>query len=132
MTLRQYLSIMIVASLLCWVSWIVVLLNVDPFTSGWVGFLFFYISLFFSLLGTSAVLIFVLYYQFSRRAVPMYRYVQCSFRDALMLAVTGVGLLYLQGQRYLRWWNFIILFLFLLCIGIFVQLRKRGQLSPSR
>ncbi|MFH1947273.1 MAG: hypothetical protein ABIJ23_03905 [Candidatus Magasanikbacteria bacterium] len=105
MTLRQYITIMILASILCWTAWGIVIINIDPFTDTGIGFAFFYASLFFALLGTISVFAFFIRQLFSREALPMFRYVKRSFSDSFFISVSLVVLLFLQGKAYLTWWN---------------------------
>lgn len=103
MSLRYYLATMFLATTLCWLSWVYVLLNVDPFETSWVGYGFFFLSLFLASVGTWSILLFGLYYYWYRAAWPLFRYVQKSFRDAAWLALGGTALLWLQGAGYLTW-----------------------------
>ncbi|MBU2542910.1 hypothetical protein KJ785_05115 [Patescibacteria group bacterium] len=105
MTLRQYITIMILGSILCWTAWGIVIINIDPFQDTGIGFAFFYVSLFFALLGTISVLAFFIRHLFSREALPMFRYVKRSFSDAFFISICLVILLFLQGKAYLNWWN---------------------------
>ena len=105
MTLRQYITIMILASILCWTAWGIVIINIDPFQDTGVGFTFFYTSLFFALLGTISVFAFFIRQLFSRKALPMFRYVKRSFSDSFFISVSLIVLLFLQGKGYLNWWN---------------------------
>lgn len=105
MTLKQYLTIMVLASILCWTAWVVVIMNVDPFEANAISFLFFYVSLFFALLGTVSLIIFALYHFFSKEEQPLFRYVQRSFRDAFFLSVLTLGLLMLQAWSMLNMWS---------------------------
>lgn len=105
MTLRQYFIIMAIGAVLCWAAWAVVLINVDPFQDTGVGFSFFYVSLFFALLGTVSLFSFFIRYYFSQADWPLFRLVQKSFHDALIISIVLTALLFLQGQGYLRWWN---------------------------
>ncbi len=109
MNLRQYLSIMACATLLGWVAWFFVIMNVDPFQENTLGFFFFYISLFFSLIGTISLLSFLLTQIFPKPMVPMYRLVQKSFRIGLLLSGILIVLLFLQGKEILTKWNSILL-----------------------
>ncbi len=116
MNLRQYLTIMSIGTALCWAAWIFVIFNVDPFAAGNLSFLFFYISLFLALLGTFSVFIFMLYRVFSRADLPMFRYVERSFRESFIFSTIFVFLLFLKGLDLLNIWNFaffIILLIFL-------------------
>ena len=46
MTLRQFISIMIFATVFCWSAWVLVIFNIDPFQASISEFVFFYLSLF--------------------------------------------------------------------------------------
>lgn len=109
MNLRQYLAIMFFATLLGWAAWIFVVFNVDPFQDSTLGFFFFYLSLFFSLIGTLSLIAFLLTQIFPQPQVPMYRLVQKSFRIGLLLSGILIVLLFLQGKGILTKWNSILL-----------------------
>lgn len=119
MTLRQYIAIMFFATLLGWVAWIFVILNVDPFRDSTLGFFFFYMSLFFSLIGTVSLFSFLLTQIFRKDDVPMYRYVQKSFRIGLFLSGILIALLFLQGKEILTKWNTILLLFIVVTITCF-------------
>jgi hypothetical protein len=109
MNLRQYLSIMACATVLGWVAWLFVIINVDPFQENTLGFFFFYVSLFFSLIGTISLFSFLITQIFPKPMVPMYRLVQKSFRIGLLLSGILIVLLFLQGKEILTKWNSILL-----------------------
>jgi len=126
MTLRQYITIMIFGSILCWTAWGIVLVNIDPFQDTGTGFAFFYISLFFALLGTISVMAFFIRQLFSREALPMFRYVKRSFSDSFFISVALIILLFLQGKGYLNLWNTGIFVLALAFILAFSFTTKKG------
>ncbi len=119
MTLRQYLFLMIFATLLCWVAWFFVLLNVDPFVDSNLGFFFFYTTLFCALLGTLSLITFLLSSLFHRQTVPMFRRVQKTFISGLVVSAVLVVLLYLQGKQILHLWNLFIFLGVILCLILF-------------
>jgi len=127
MTLKQYITIMIIASILCWVAWGFVIINIDPFQDTGIGFIFFYISLFFSLLGTISVFAFFVRKLFSREAQPMFRYVKRSFSDSFFISIALILLLFLQSKGYLNWWNTGIFTLSLAFILAFSFTTKKGH-----
>lgn len=131
MTLRQYVIIMMLSTTLCWVSWAFVILNVDPYTSGLLGFAFFYISFFFALLGTSSLIVFGLYRLIIKPTQPMFRYVQSSFRTAFILSLLIIGSLFLSGAGYLKWWNVALLVGLSIVTLIFFYMSKRSELDPA-
>jgi hypothetical protein len=118
MTLKQYLVVMILATIMCWISWGMVIVNIDPFTTGSLGFIFFYISLFLSLLGTISIGSFFMYNHFSKRHLPMFKYVKKSFHNAVVFSGITTGLLFLQANDLLHFWNFTI---FLLVVALIVS-----------
>ena len=132
MTLRQYITIMILASILCWTAWGVVIINIDPFTDTGIGFSFFYVSLFFALLGTLSVFTFLIRQFTSREVLPMYRYVQRSFKDAFLFSIVLIVLLFLQGKAYLNWWNtliFLIALIFIVSFNISTKKKSTEEIS---
>lgn len=124
MTLKQYLTVMILASIFCWVSWWFVITNVDPFQADFVGFVFFYVSLFFSLLGTISILAFLVRKITGKDSQPIFRYVKKSFQDSLFLSLFLITLLYLQEKSFLHWWNAGVLAGTFLLYLIFVSSSK--------
>lgn len=105
---------MIISTLLCWLAWVFIIINIDPFQANTLGFVFFYVSLFLALIGTISLFVFLFYHLFSSRELPLFRYVQTSFKQSLFVAALITLLLYLRGRDYLNLWNAMIL------IGIFV------------
>lgn len=125
MSLRQYITIMLLATVLCWVSFGFVVMNIDPFDAGYLSFAFFYISAFFSLMGTLSLIIFGFYSIFSGNNEPLYRIVQNSFKDGVILSLVMITLLYLQGNDLLNVWNTLIFTGVLLSLSIFLFFNKK-------
>lgn len=128
MTLRQYITIMLIASILCWLSFGFILINIDPFTDTGIGFIFFYISLFLALLGSISIFTFFIRYFFSREDLPLFRYVKRSFSDSFLVSIILIILLFLQGRGYLNWWNTGIFLLALAFIFAFNISNKKEEL----
>lgn len=108
MNLKQYLATMIFSTLLCWAAWVFVIINIDPFQTGAMGFAFFYISLFFALIGTISLMIFGIYRLFGVREMPLFRHVRMSFRTACVLSVLALVGLYLQSMSVLGMFNALL------------------------
>lgn len=119
MYLRQYLSIMFIATALCWVAVGVVLYNIDPFQGSTLGFIFFYTSVLLALIGTLSIVFFFLYYVFARKQQPLYTFVHHSFRQGTTGALLLTLLLFLQGLQLLRLWSILALVGIFLFIGLF-------------
>ncbi|MFZ2189703.1 MAG: hypothetical protein WA057_03040 [Candidatus Magasanikiibacteriota bacterium] len=127
MTLKQYFTVMILGSILCWAAWWIVVINIDPFQDTGLGFSFFYISLFLALLGTISIFAFMIRRFFSKEQLPMFRYVQKSFKDSVFFSGLIIVLLYLQGINYLRWWNALLLLGALILYLAFVWSTKNNH-----
>lgn len=110
MTLKQLILIVLAATAICWVSWVLVLNEVDPATSGLIGLLLFYVSLFFSLLGLFFLSVLV-FRRLTNKTDLEYKIVSASFRQSFFFALIIIGALYLQSKHFLTWWNIIILVL---------------------
>ncbi|MBI5728141.1 MAG: hypothetical protein HY984_00105 [Candidatus Magasanikbacteria bacterium] len=111
MTLRTYLILMVVATIVCWLSWGVVVVNTDPFQGGILIFIFFYLSLFLGLVGLSTLVSFAVRYAAAKHANLFFRLVQKSFRDGVATALMLTLLVYAQGQNLLRAWNVTLIFI---------------------
>lgn len=104
MTLRSYLIGMFVSTLFCWASWVLILVYIDPEQSSAIGFLSFYVSLFFAMVGTLTIAGFYLRVWFTKNEV-LFAHVVPSFRQAILLSIILVVALILQSFRLLTWWD---------------------------
>lgn len=134
MTLKQYLAIMGFSTVLGWISWIFVMLNVDPFLDTGLGFLFFFLTLGFALIGTFSIIIYSLYALFSKQVVATFRIVQRAFFYSTAISFTFVTLLFLQGKSILNLWNTLIfiailVFLFLFKFSLNMAQAKRNPIQ---
>jgi len=116
---------MMIATVLCWTSWIFVIINVDPFEAGALSFSFFYISIFFALVGTLSLIIFGIYSLFSKTGEPLFRYVQNSFRDGVVISTVLTALLYLLGKNLLNSWNMIVFIAAIVSLSVFLFFNKK-------
>jgi len=123
MSLKKYLFIMTLITLVCWVAWLVVLFYLNPFEAGFVGLLLFYISLFFALFGSFALLGFFLRVWFSKEQI-IFRHLGIATRQSLWFSVLLVSTLLLQGSGFIRWWNILLLIIFLTLLEFFFLSRK--------
>lgn len=131
MTLKQYLAIMTLATILCWIAFGFVIVNVDPFSAGLVSFLFFYMSAYLAMLGTLSILLFAVHRAISGEIMPLFRSVEKSFRAAALLSFAATALLYFQARNWLRLWNLIIFILAVFFIAIY-SLFRAGSFSRSQ
>ncbi|PIR78400.1 MAG: hypothetical protein COU28_01805 [Candidatus Magasanikbacteria bacterium CG10_big_fil_rev_8_21_14_0_10_36_16] len=127
MNLRQYIATMLFATILCWLSWVFVITNVDPFTTPISGFAFFYGSLFLSVMGTLSLIFFLFYKLFGDKNLPMFRYVEVSFRQAMFLSLFVILALFLQGQNYLNMVTAsLLLVIFVLIVSFNISVKYKS------
>lgn len=116
MTLKQYLAIMTVGTVICWLTWLVLIFSVSPQDAGITGKAFFYLSLALAIIGTYSVLGFLIKRSIIKDDNAVFRHVKKTFRHALLLSVYLISLLILQSQELLSWWNGLILLLIIVIL----------------
>ena len=124
MTLKNYLIIMILATAICWSAFAVVINIVDPNTTNKVGFALFYVSLFLSLVGTSAIVGFLFRFIALRKEL-VFRQVIIVFRQSFLFSTVVIVALILQSLRMLTWYNAFFLIVALTVMEFFLISYKR-------
>jgi len=124
MTIKQLIITVLLATIICWLAWGLVIFQVDPTASGFFGFLLFYLALFFALLGTLFLLTFFFRRIFNKLDLE-YRIVAASFRQSFFFALVPVIILFLQSRSLLTWWNIILLIIALSALEFFFLTYKR-------
>lgn len=119
MTLKQYLLIMSLATLMCLFAWGIVIFNIDPERDSKIGHVFFYVTLFFSLLGTISLINFALYRLVTKSDFPLFRLVQKSFRNGVTMSIIIMGLLFLRVFDILNIWTGLVLIILFLSVSFF-------------
>lgn len=125
MTLKQYLFLMTVGTITCWIAWICVLINIDPFTAGWLMFVFFYTSLFLGIIGAVSIIGLFIQTMIIKSEEIIFRNVKKTLKQGVIIGIFTVITLFLKQLQFLRWWNAIFIFiLFVLVEGIVLSNRK--------
>jgi len=125
MTLRQYLILMSIGTISCWVAWFFVITSLDPNKAGMIGFLFFYISLFLALVGTFSVIGFMVRRKILKDDELVFRHVKKTFRQGILFASLILIVLFLLQMQILTWWVAILLaVLYAILEGIIFTNRK--------
>lgn len=120
MTLKRYLILMGLATAICWLSWLTVIYFINPKLSGLTGFICFFSSLFFSLLGTFALAGLIMRLIFRKKELP-YRHIGVSLRQSLWFATLCTVSLALLGQNLFTWWSISLLLVSLIILeGFFL------------
>lgn len=111
---------MVLATILAWLGFFIIINNLDPTQASFTVFLLFYLILFLGLLGLFSLLGFwfrILWQR--RRGVPRLMVAE-SFRQALILAIILIVALWLQAVRVLNWWTIILLVILGTAIEFFI------------
>ncbi len=120
MSLKSYLILFVVATLLSWVAWVIVLTQMNPDSSRTVTVSAFAVSLGFAVAGSVSLLGFGLRAWFGKDPV-LFRVLRTSVRQGVVVAVLLEGLLVLQAMRWFAWWNVVPLALFFILLeGFFL------------
>lgn len=119
MTLKKYLILMVFATLVCWFSFVFVLRTIDPEITNFLGFLFFYATLFLASSGTAAVLGFLVRFLALKQKL-VFSAVQVAFRQAFLFGLLIVACLILLSNSLFNWLNLGLIILALLLLEIFL------------
>lgn len=123
MTLLQLVLLIFSFSAMLWAAWVWILYSIDPLTTNWPGFLFFYLTLGLALMGTFALL--GLFIRHRRHPeLLLFDKVVISFRQAVWFSLLSVSLLFLQGGHWLHWWNALPIFAALVVIEAIMHRRS--------
>jgi len=107
-----------IATLICWLSLITVFYCIDPTATTTVGYMCFYASLFFSLLGTFSLIGLGVRLILKRQEIP-YRCIGISLRQGLWFSILITISLLLMGQKLFTWWSMSLLVMGLIILEIF-------------
>jgi hypothetical protein len=110
MTLRTYLALMIVATLIAWLGFGIVVLTVDPQVTNWLGIGLFYITLLISLSGSGAIIGFIVRFLFLKHEL-IARSVLVAFRQGFLAAIMITVILFFLSHQLFNTLNVILLIL---------------------
>jgi hypothetical protein len=110
---------MSIMTLTSWLAFIYVLLSINPEITNWLGLLLFYLSLFLSLIGTSALLGFLIRFIILKKKVA-FRLVKEAFRQSFLFAFLIVISLILLSQDLFTWLNIFFLIISLSVLEFFM------------
>lgn len=118
MNLSKFLVYMIIATLIAWVGFFMLISLVNSNESGKLTFLIFYLILGSATLGTFTVIGFWFRKIFTKNELSFYNVI-VSFRQGLWLSLVLIISLYLQSKGLLNWINAILFILALSLIEFF-------------
>ena len=119
MSLRNFIILMTIATVIFWVAWFTVLLNIDPYATNFIGFLCFYTSLFFAFLGSFTLIGFGIRYTSNKKDLPAFKFVGVSLRQSIWFSGLIIASLVLQGEMLFTWWAGLLMVLALAILEAF-------------
>jgi hypothetical protein len=130
MTLKKYLNLMSIWTLIAWLCWLAAMFFINPAKTGWFGFLVFYLSLFLAITGTVTIFSFLIAAR--RKKIPIFVAVNRSFWQGVWLATLVVVVLLLQGLKLLQLWNLVVFVVLWIIVRILMFLRWRRQIYIAK
>lgn len=127
MTLKQYLAVMSVGTLIGLGVFFLALFTIDPQTAGLVGLVIFYASLLLSFLGLFSTLGLIARIWVMKQDEPPFRQVKKTFRHGAFLSTLIVLALVFQSQRYLKWWTVALLIMIFTLMEMMTLTRVKRQ-----
>lgn len=123
MTLKQYLNLMLICTLICWGVWVLSIFLINPEKAGLLGFVLFYFSLFLAIVGTTAILGFLTRVRLGK--TPIFTQVSVAFRQGVWLAAIVVVFFLFKGLQILRWWNFFLFILLVVIVEVLILTNRQ-------
>jgi len=131
MTLKSYLLLMIFTTLVCWGIFAGVLINIDPTSTNWPGFVMFYASLFLATLGTSAIFGFLFRFWLLKQQLA-FRAVGEAFRQSFLFAILIIAALFLLSHHLFTWMNIAFLIAGLALLELFLISYSRSRILRGK
>lgn len=119
MTLRWYLILMSIITAVSWIALFFVMMMIDPTATNWIGFSLFYSSLFFALIGTTAMIGFAIRFSALKQELA-FRAVGEAFRQSFLFATFMIVVLILLSRNLFNWISVITLILALSLLEFFL------------
>lgn len=132
MSVARYFILIAIGTVVCWVAWILVLININPFSAGIIGMISFYLSMLLALIGTFFLAGFGFRTLIHRSKRDPFQHVGISARQSILLAVLLVGALILQGERVFSWWAAAFLLAALIFLEFFFLIQNEPHEPQNR
>lgn len=123
---RAYLVTMASSAALGWVTWVLVIFYINPFTATRFEKFLFYLTLFFAFLGT----FFLIGWFLRARLLKRFRlseHLGAIWRQSALLTLLLLILLFFASEEALRWWVAVLPFLAFFLLELFFVTYERPQ-----
>ena len=124
MSIKKYIFIMLMSTIICFMSSFFIMLSTDPYLMGLGGFILFYISLGLSFVGTFSILGFLIRSLFKNKEAN-FKIIIDSFRQSIWISFIIIFYLLLKGLDFYRTWIFILFVIFVLFLEYLFSSRRR-------
>ena len=123
MSFRSYILLILFSTILCISALTIIIFSINPYEASVLTFVFFYLSLFLSLMGVITIINSVIKKIFIKNKI-LFRQISASFRQAVLLSLLITICMALQSQRILAWWNMLLLIAVLSTMELFAISKK--------
>jgi hypothetical protein len=110
---------MAAATAVCWLLWGVIIFIIDPEVTNNIGFMLFYSTLFLALVGSSAIIGFLVRFVALRQAMA-FRLVKEAFRQSFLFSILIIVCLILLSKGLFTWMNVSFLIIGLTVLEFFL------------
>lgn len=117
---RRYLIPIALAAFLSWISWLLVIIKIDPYLSTKIALILFFLTLFSSLVCTFTIIGFIIRRKVSHNEI-LFSYIGISLRQAILLTFCALGSLFFLLLGVLTWWDGFLLVLIASLIEFYIS-----------
>ncbi len=117
---------MAILSFLCWSLFIFVMRLINPTSTNWLGFVLFYLVLFISLIGTSALIGFIIRFIALKKELA-FNSVKLAFRQSFLFSLFIIIILILTSQHLFNWLNLLLLIIIFSILELFLISYKKNR-----
>jgi len=129
MNLKQYITLMIISSILAWLTWFFILIYINPDDAGLGIFFLFYSSLLIALASSFSILgLIVRVWVLKQKNTATYL-ASKSFRQAVLFSTLIIGVLYFESKSILNWWVILLSIAILTMLEFFIISYRNKSLS---
>lgn len=123
MPFKKYIILIAISTIISFFSFIFVVTRVDPTNTNAIGFVLFYATLFFTLIGTLSLFMIATRWIFVKN-LALFTNITRSFRQATLFSIIIVSFLLLKSFDLLDWWNVILIVGTITGVELFSASRK--------
>lgn len=131
MTFKQFMILIATATGFLWFGWLWTLFTIDPFSTNWIGFALFYLTLFLSFVGS--LTLFGVYLRKDKMVdAYFFHLVLLSARQGVFLSSLLVILLIFQAVRWLDMFTLGIILLIAFGLELYFLRQNRKSISFAK